>query len=296
MDARSRPWISTDRPGEWLSLARPRSDVEIMSVRGSHRHWREAHGFMTIAAVARSRGSLVAEWRTRGRSMSTGQGGVMAIEAGEVHETTRLHLELGVADFDVVHVAHATLEDAARRVFGHSNFHFKSSVDNAEPAFDAVQQLARVIEADAPSFVIEGAVEDVVFSAVAHLGEARRSLPKTDLVRDFRLRKVSEFLRAPSSERPSLETLAGQADLHPCYLSHLFKKAYGVSMGQYWNAFRLQRAAERLKRGARVLDVTAELGYTDEPYFCRVFKKHYGVPPGALAGIYKSGCTSRIRG
>lgn len=294
MDAGSRPWIPTDRPGEWLSVARPRSDLEIMSVRGSHRHWREAHGSMTIAAVARSRGSLVAEWRTRGRSMSTPQGGVMAIEAGEVHETTRLHLELGVADFDVVHVAQATLENAARHVFGCSNFHFKSPVEDGAPAFEAVQQLARVIDAGAPPFVVESAVEDVVYSAVAHLGEVRPSPSKTDLVRDYRLRKVSEALRAPSSERPSLEALAVQADLHPCYLSHLFKKAYGVSMGQYWNAFRLHRAAERLKRGARVLDVTAELGYTDEPYFCRVFKKHYGVPPGTLAGFYKSGGTSRV--
>src|SRR4051812_3792554 len=88
-----RTWSGTDRPGESVSIARPFSGLELASVRGSHRHWSEAHESFTLAVIHRSKKRVVADWRTRARALRAEGGDIMAIEPGDTHVTERLKLE-----------------------------------------------------------------------------------------------------------------------------------------------------------------------------------------------------------
>lgn len=74
--------------------------------------------------------------------------------------------------------------------------------------------------------------------------------------------------------------VARQMGVTAAYLSAVFKKAMGVSMTQYLAAIRLERARELLaEEGVEVFRAAELVGYSDEYYFSRCFKKYYGISP-----------------
>ena len=284
-----RNWSETDRPGERLTIARPVAGLEVVGVSGSNRHWREAHDSLTLAVVHRNQGGLVADWRTRGRSLSTSSGDIMAIEPGEMHVTERLKLARGVADFDIVRFSPWLVTDAARKLGLNGEFHLKQSAVSDEPTFAALEQLVATVAQGKESFEVACASAQALHVVISRLGEL--SMPTAaplDPVRDYRLRRVRDYLRAHLDKRPTLNELEAVAELCQWRLCVVFKHAYGISIGQYWNALRLAEAVRRLQSGTPVKLLVAELGYSDEPYFWRVFKAHYGLTPGGWLSLYRA--------
>jgi len=281
-----RTWSDTDRPGERFAISRPVEGVEVMSVRGSHRHWREAHDSFTLAVIHRDQKQVILDWRTRGRSLSTACGGIMAIEPGETHVTERLRLQGGAADFDVVRFAPSLVSDAARGVGASSRFHFGTPAVDDPSSFDALLGFVGAV-AGGDAFEIECARSQALHALISRLSEDRRSLPSLDPVRDYRLRRVREYLRAHLSARPTLAELEAVADLGQWRLCVVFKRTYGVTIGQYWNALRLAESVRCLQSGLSIKMIVSTLGYVDEPYFSRVFKAHYGVAPGAWLKLFR---------
>ncbi|MDQ0115511.1 response regulator transcription factor [Paenibacillus harenae] len=87
----------------------------------------------------------------------------------------------------------------------------------------------------------------------------------------------------------SLEHLAGLMDLHPHYISRLFKKETGENFVNYLNGLRI-REAQKLLSHQQHLTVNAigqRVGFESNHYFSKVFKKFTGVTPGA----YREDCT-----
>jgi AraC-like DNA-binding protein len=284
-----RTWSGTDRPGESVSIARPFAGIELVSVRGSHRHWREAHESFTLAVIHRTQNRVVADWRTRARALCTEGGDIMAIEPGDTHVTERLKLEGGAADFDIVRFAPGLVADAARSLGSAAAFHFSTPAVKDSPTFDALCKLVAVAAVGGDSLEIGCASAAALHLLVSRLAErAPRSVPPLDPVRDYRLRRVRDYLRSHLDKRPGLSELETVADLGQFRLCYLFKRAYGVSIGQYWNALRLAEAVRRLQLGKPVKMIVSELGYTDEPYFSRLFKAHYGVAPGGWLSVYRA--------
>jgi AraC-like DNA-binding protein len=57
----------------------------------------------------------------------------------------------------------------------------------------------------------------------------------------------------------------------------------GLSLWDYLNRLRIFRAAELLRKtDDTIQNIASSAGFQDQAYFCRVFKKIYGVPPGQL--------------
>jgi AraC-like DNA-binding protein len=288
-----RVWSETDRPGERFTLARPLPGVEVVSVRGSHRHWREAHDSFTLALIHRDKKRVVADWHTRARSVSSEAGGIMAIEPGETHVTQRLKLEAGTADFDIVRFAPSLVAAAMLNVGAPANFHFKASAASDSPTFEALRALVRAA-AFGDTLDVECAAAQALRVAMSRLAES----PPRPLnpVRDYRLRKVKDYLCTHLDRRPTLTELEAVSGLSRYHLCAIFREAYGMSMGHYGNAQRLAEAVRRLGRGTPTKMIVAELGYVDEPYFHRVFKRHYGMAPGAwLATLRANDRFARVR-
>jgi AraC-like DNA-binding protein len=283
-----RTWSDTDRPGERVTVARPLAGVEIVSIRGSHRHWCEAHENFTLAVVHREQSRVVADWRTLGRSVSSECGDIMAIEPGNMHVTQRLKLQGGAADFCVVHFSPKLMASVARELGVLPDFHFRTPAFKDPPSFDALRRLVQATAAH-DSLDVECASADALHTLISRLGETSvRAARSLDPVRDYRLRKVRDYLRAHLTRRPSLSELEVVADLSQWRLCVLFKRAFGIGIGQYWNALRLAEAARRLQRSTPIKMIVAALGYLDEPYFCRVFKAHYGVAPGRWLSLFRA--------
>ena len=77
-----------------------------------------------------------------------------------------------------------------------------------------------------------------------------------------------------------LETLAEKVYLSPNYLSRLFKKETGTSIVKYITAYRLNKASELLRlTHMKIVDISAEVGYSNFSYFCSIFRNYYGTTP-----------------
>jgi len=82
---------------------------------------------------------------------------------------------------------------------------------------------------------------------------------------------------------PTISELASLCSVSPEYFRMLFKKKYGTSPVKYINSLRLNHAKELLSSGMySVTEVSALSGFSALPYFCREFKKMYGISPSSL--------------
>lgn len=80
----------------------------------------------------------------------------------------------------------------------------------------------------------------------------------------------------------SLDTVSAQVGVSASYLSTLFRKETGVGFSGYISAARMALAMERLLSSADSIEqIALECGFGNACYFTRVFKKSYGMPPGA---------------
>ncbi|AWX57941.1 MULTISPECIES: response regulator transcription factor [Brevibacillus] len=78
----------------------------------------------------------------------------------------------------------------------------------------------------------------------------------------------------------TLEMLAGKANVSPSYYSRMFKTLKGVSFSDYMTNLRINRAKVLLRlSGSRLREVAQSVGYNDEFYFSKMFKKVVGQSP-----------------
>ena len=78
----------------------------------------------------------------------------------------------------------------------------------------------------------------------------------------------------------SVEDTAKYADISEEYLRRIFRAKYGVSPKEYILVKRLEQAKAMIEYGDIKLNcIPYECGFTDYPYFSRMFKKRVGTPP-----------------
>lgn len=97
------------------------------------------------------------------------------------------------------------------------------------------------------------------------------------------IRKTVEYLNLNYSQDISLLRLADIVHFSPSHLSKAFKKETGITISQYLINMRCSRAAEMLKdTDLSIADISNYVGYPDNNYFVKIFKKQYGVTPTAF--------------
>lgn len=78
----------------------------------------------------------------------------------------------------------------------------------------------------------------------------------------------------------TIEQLARAAEFSPKYFGDLFKKKYGKSVMEYVGELRMQQAKRLMaENDTRLRDIAHRVGYVDEFYFSRKFKKLIGTSP-----------------
>jgi AraC family transcriptional regulator len=96
-------------------------------------------------------------------------------------------------------------------------------------------------------------------------------------------RRTLELIDAKLDARLSIDTLAREAGLSTAHFARAFKETTGRSPHRYLVAQRLQRARRLLDLpDASLSDVALRTGFADQPHFTRLFKREFGVTPGAV--------------
>lgn len=93
-------------------------------------------------------------------------------------------------------------------------------------------------------------------------------------------RAVQYIDRHHSSSNLSLEGVGQAVSLHPKYLSASFKEECRIGFHDYLIEIRIFRATELLKDPHRIIkQVSSEVGFSDQGYFCKVFQNKVGLSP-----------------
>lgn len=117
---------------------------------------------------------------------------------------------------------------------------------------------------------------------------SRIMLRFTDFVFDLRevkhadaIYRAVQYVQNHFAEKITLEAVANEVYLSPAYFSKVFKEEMEISFNSYLNRYRIDKSREILRNTSIALvDVSAMVGYEDQSYFSKVFKKITGVTPG----------------
>jgi AraC family transcriptional regulator len=123
---------------------------------------------------------------------------------------------------------------------------------------------------DLAPLVVEGLLLELI-GTVAR--PARRDAPQwLDVARDY--------IHAHGDERPSLNSIAAAAGVHPSTLVRVFRARYGCSPGEYLRRTRLETAKSALLSTDRTIaDIAVEAGFYDQSHFTNAFRRYTGMTP-----------------
>lgn len=94
------------------------------------------------------------------------------------------------------------------------------------------------------------------------------------------MKRVLEHIHAHISDSIEVEQLASVACVTKPYFIKLFKREFGFSPVQYINKKKVERAQLLLfTTDKAVKEVAYTLGFSDENYFIRLFRKHTDTTP-----------------
>lgn len=94
------------------------------------------------------------------------------------------------------------------------------------------------------------------------------------------IQDLYRILREHYQDDLTVSTVSLMMNVSDSYLMHLLKKSLGKTFNDILTDYRISLAKKLLKEGKyRVNEIADKVGYNDEKYFSRVFKKRVGVSP-----------------
>ena len=101
------------------------------------------------------------------------------------------------------------------------------------------------------------------------------------------IEEAKSYVMRHYHENCSLEDMSRRVGLSAAYFSSLFKKEEKIGFVEYVTGVRMQKAKEMLMdREKKINEIAEAVGYQDEKYFSRAFRKSVGLTPSAYRKIY----------
>lgn len=99
--------------------------------------------------------------------------------------------------------------------------------------------------------------------------------------RDERLACILAYMENHLHEKLTLAGVAAASHMSKNYLCYYFKRHMGVNFVDYLTSLRINKAKDYLASNMTLDEIAEKTGFSDTPYFIKVFKKCEGIPPGA---------------
>lgn len=93
--------------------------------------------------------------------------------------------------------------------------------------------------------------------------------------------KITAYIKEHLAERITLDQVAAQVYLSKSYFCRIIKNELGCTFTEYVNHLRIERS-KNLLRSTRmpIAEISIAVGFDDQSYFTRIFKKQTGTSPG----------------
>jgi two-component system response regulator YesN len=91
--------------------------------------------------------------------------------------------------------------------------------------------------------------------------------------------KALNFLKEHYMDNLTLAKVAESMNVNSSYLSHVIPKELGIGFNELLNRLRVQRAKDLISAGASIKEASFLVGFSDQAYFTRVFKRIEGEVP-----------------
>jgi len=102
---------------------------------------------------------------------------------------------------------------------------------------------------------------------------------RSDNIRSDLMERIRRFIQG-NIQDITLQTVADHVNLHPVYVSNLFKQETGENFSNYVLRLRMEKAVQLLQhKDFKISQVAHEIGYQKPQYFIKLFKTQYGMTP-----------------
>ncbi|MFC3802570.1 response regulator [Cohnella sp. GCM10012308] len=137
-------------------------------------------------------------------------------------------------------------------------------------ALDELEDRGAIVKA------IETMLERLFRAATGSEGDVRRNAALNSSVID----QIIVYVSRNIEDELTLQTISDKFAINPSYLSRVFKAATNQGFVKYVTGLKIDKAKELLEHGAlEIADIAHGLGFSDQQYFNRVFKKTTGTTP-----------------
>ena len=93
--------------------------------------------------------------------------------------------------------------------------------------------------------------------------------------------KTNAYIKEHLAEKISLDQAAEQVYLSKSYFCRIIKEELGCTFTEYVNRIRVDRSKSLLRNsGMSIAEIACAVGFDDQSYYTRIFKKQVGVAPG----------------
>lgn len=129
---------------------------------------------------------------------------------------------------------------------------------------------------------IEGLILELLAEASRRMIDAgERRIPRW-------LNQTKEFLNENFAESATIEQLARLADVHPVYLSRVFREKFGCTIGEYVRQRRVEFAARQIAASETPLcEIAHAAGFADQSHLNKTFKSVFKLTPAEYRRTFR---------
>lgn len=258
-------------------------DLEVLHARFvSHRFSRHSHDYFVIGYVETG----VQAYTYQGARHVTPAGQIFFVNPSEIHTGEAATPEGYI--YRTVYPRAELMEQVSADVTGRAVIpFFKEAVIQDKPLSDLLLRFHKALAHGESRLKIESLLFESLAGLITRHTDPR--LPSRSLGRErTAVARGREYIEAHFARNISLSQLSEVVGLSPFHFAHVFEKEVGLPPHAYLDAVRIRRARELLDAGGPIIEVSLQLGYSDQSHFTNRFKRALGITPGQYIRRRKS--------